>query len=321
MSTAAHVMIEMSNINKSYGRIQALNDVSFQVHEGEVLGLLGPNGAGKTTIMKILTCYTPPSSGSFKIGGIDGFDQPQKARSLIGYMPENNPLYLEMTVQGFLKFIGRTRSLSGSELQNRMEQVIEQCGLEKVRRRIIRHLSKGYRQRVGLAQAIIANPSILILDEPTIGLDPGQVVEMRERIKDMAGNRTVIFSSHILHEVSQVCDRVVIINHGQIVAQDPPRTLIQQLANSIDVDLEIKGETQKVLSVLRGVPGVRTAARGNTQRRYRVEVDQDEDIRVAISHAMASNGLGMLEMRVNELNLEDIFLHIIAHEQGGKTSS
>ena len=321
MSPAATAMIEMSNISKSYGRIQALKDVSFQVNEGEVLGLLGPNGAGKTTIMKILTCYTPPSSGSFKVGGVNGFEQPQRARALIGYMPENNPLYLEMTVQGFLKFIGRTKSLGGGDLHRRMGEVIEQCGLEKVRRRIIKHLSKGYRQRVGLAQAIIANPAILILDEPTIGLDPGQVVEMRERIKGMAGNRTVIFSSHILHEVSQVCDRVIIINHGQLVAQDPPRTLIQQLASSIDLDLEIKGEPRKILAILRGVPGVRTASRGSAPRRYRVEADQDEDIRIAISNAVSSNGLGMLEMRVNDLDLEDIFLHIIAHEQEGDASS
>jgi ABC-2 type transport system ATP-binding protein len=314
------VMIAIDKITKSYGGIQALKGVSFKVSEGEVLGLLGPNGAGKTTIMKILTCFTPPSSGSFTVGGVDGLEHPMEVQSLLGYMPENNPLYLEMTVRGFLIFIGRAKSLRGYALKNSVEQVIDQCGLENVINRIIKHLSKGYRQRVGLAKAILGDPSVLILDEPTIGLDPGQVVEMREKIKNMGKKHTIILSSHILPEVAQICDRVVIINRGLILAKDSPKTLIQQLTQQVDLRLEIDGEPQKVLNVLQQVRGVKSAVRGEGERRYRVEADQQDNVRAAIPRAVLENGLDLLEMRVNEMDLEDIFLSIVTHEEEAKKS-
>lgn len=313
-------MIEMEKIRKAYGPIQALNGVSFKVDEGEIVGLLGPNGAGKTTIFKILTCFTPPSSGMFQVKGLDGLEHPQEVQSLIGYMAENNPLYLEMTVRGFLTFIGGTKSLSGSALKSSIVQVIEQCGLEKVIHRIIKNLSKGYRQRVGLAKAIIGDPPILILDEPTIGLDPGQVVDMRETIKNMAGKRTIILSSHILSEVSQICERVIIINQGQILAKAPPKTLIQQLTKRINLDLEIKGDPQKVLNTLRQVQGVKNVAQGDKKHRYRVEVDQDENVRALVPKTLVNSGLDLLEMKVNEMDLEDIFLHIVAQGERAKAS-
>ena len=309
-------IIEIENISKSYGAIQALRDISLTVHEGEVLGLLGPNGAGKTTMMKIVTCFTPPSSGSFRVGGLDGLKEPLGVQSLIGYMPEHNPLYLEMTVRGFLSYVGRAKSLKREALRNSIQNSIHQCGLETVKDRIIKHLSKGYRQRVGFAQAIMGDPQVLILDEPTIGLDPGQVVEMRERIKAMGGKRTVIFSSHILSEVPQICDRVVIISQGRLLAKDPPKTLIEQLARNIDLELEIKGSPDKVIEVMRKVPGVISAHQADRPGRYKANVEHQGDVRARIARTVVENGLDLLEMRVREMDLEQIFLRIVAREKG-----
>lgn len=313
-------VIEMNQITKSYGLIKALRGIDLTARQGEILGLLGPNGAGKTTIMKILTCFTPPSSGAFKVGGLDGITNPLSVRSLTGYMPEHNPLYLEMAVSGFLGFIARAKSLTGSSHRDNVKRVIAQCGLEKVKHRIIKHLSKGYRQRVGLAQAMIGNPLVLILDEPTIGLDPGQVVEMRRLIKEMGERKTVILSSHILSEVSQICDRVVIIHQGKILAQDPPKTLIKQLAQSLEVGLEIRGEPQLVMKTLQKVRGVRSVVKGEGNNRFKAEVDRDEEVRSNIARALLEGGCDLLEMRVEEMELEEIFLHIVAHEEGKRQS-
>lgn len=309
------VVIEMNQITKSYGLIKALRGVNLTAREGEILGLLGPNGAGKTTIMKILTCFTPPTSGTFKVGGLDGRKGPLAVRSLIGYMPEHNPLYLDMTVKGFLGFIGRAKSLSRSSHRDHIERVLARCDLEKVKGRIIKHLSKGYRQRVGLAQAIIGDPLVFILDEPTIGLDPGQVVEMRKLINEMGERKTVILSSHILSEVSQICDRVIIIDEGQILAQDPPKALIQQLAWSLKVGLEIRGEPQRVMKALQRVRGVRSIVKGDGDNRFNAEVDRDEEVRSHIAKALFKEGFDLLEMRVEEIGLEDIFLHIVGHRE------
>jgi ABC-2 type transport system ATP-binding protein len=309
-------IIEIENICKSYGAIHALRNITLTVREGEVLGLLGPNGAGKTTMMKIVACFTPPSSGNFRVGGMDGSNEPLGVQSLIGYMPEHNPLYLEMTVRGFLTYVGRAKSLKRETLRSSIQNSIHQCGLETVKDRIIKHLSKGYRQRVGLAQAIMGDPQVLILDEPTIGLDPGQVVEMRERIKAMGGKRTVIFSSHILSEVSQICDRVAIISQGRLLAEDPPNTLIEQLARSIDLELEIKGSPEKVIEVIRKIPGVRTAHQVGRQGRYKANVEHQWDVRARIARSVVENGLDLLEMHVREMDLEQIFLRIVAHENG-----
>lgn len=314
------IVIEMNNITKSYGRIKALRGVNLTAKEGEILGLLGPNGAGKTTIMKILTCFTPPTSGTFKVGGLDGRRDSLAVRSLTGYMPEHNPLYLDMAVSGFLGFIGGAKSLTGSSRKDHIERVMAQCGLEKVKGRIIKHLSKGYRQRVGLAQAIIGDPLVLILDEPTIGLDPGQVVEMRRLIKEMGERKTVILSSHILSEVSQICDRVVIMNQGKILAQDPPKTLIQQLARSIEVGLEIRGEPQLVMTTLQKVRGVRSVVKGEGNNRFNAEVDRDEEVRSHIAKALLKEGFDLLEMRVKEMDLEDIFLHVVGHKERKRQS-
>ncbi len=316
MFKANSSIIEMKNISKTYGMIQALKAVNLDVYKGEILGLLGPNGAGKTTIMKILTCFTPPSLGTFSVGNLNGIENPLEVRSMIGYMPEHNPIYLEMTVRGFLTFVGRSKSLTGSTLREHIGKTLKQCSLERVKGRIIKHLSKGYRQRVGLAQAIIGDPPILILDEPTIGLDPGQVVELRERIKEMGGKRTVILSSHILSEVSQICDRVVIVSQGQIIAKDSPKTLIQQLAQSIELELEVKGQSHMVIKALEDVRGVRSVSKGDSARRYRVKTDREEEIRALVVRSLLSKNLDLLEMRVKEMDLEDIFLHVVAHEKG-----
>jgi ABC-2 type transport system ATP-binding protein len=223
-------MIEVRNLTKRYGDVVAIRDISFTAVNGQILGFLGPNGAGKTTTMRVITGFMPATSGSVKVAGFDIFDDSYEVRKRIGYLPENPPLYGDMTVTSYLRFVGRIRGIPKAELPDSVDRVLRTCGLAEVTGRVIGHLSKGFRQRVGLAQALIHNPSVLVLDEPTIGLDPRQIIEIRTLIKDLSGERTVILSTHILPEVSQLCDKVVIINEGRIVVDDTLANLTQQMS-------------------------------------------------------------------------------------------
>src|SRR5437016_9296246 len=239
-------MIEVSNLTKRYGPTLAVSEVSFEVQKGEILGFLGPNGAGKTTTMRIITGYMPASEGTVRLDGFDVFEKPLDVRRRIGYLPENPPLYLEMSVGGYLRFVAKIKGVPKDKLDSEVERVMERVSITDVKERIIAKLSKGYKQRVGLAQALLNDPPILILDEPTIGLDPKQIHEVREMIKALAGNHTVVLSTHILPEVEQTCHRVVIIDRGKIVAIDTPQNLRFQLQGAERVFMEIQGPASEI---------------------------------------------------------------------------
>ena len=267
-------MIEVNNVTKYFGNFPAITDIAFRVEPGEIVGFLGPNGAGKSTTMKIITGFLPPTEGSATVAGYDIVTESLDARRHIGYLPETVPLYSEMNVREYLDYMGKIRGMDAARIRSRIDDVVEICHLEDYYTSIIGKLSKGFRQRVGIAQAIIHEPDVLVLDEPTIGIDPIQVVETRQLIKDLGGEQTLIVSTHILPEVSQICERVIVIHEGQIVAIDEPDNLARRLLGRERVDLQVKGPQQEVLSVLASVPGVETADRINIQRgeipQYRV---------------------------------------------------
>jgi len=250
-------MIQVEHLTKCYGSLTAIEDVSFRVEAGEILGFLGPNGAGKTTTMRILAGFFPATEGRAEVAGYDVLTQPLEAKSRVGYLPENPPLYTEMSVDSYLRFVARIKGVRGTEIKRRINYVKERCGLVEEGERLIKHLSKGYRQRVGLAQALVHNPDVLILDEPTIGLDPKQIIEVRELIKGLGGDHTVILSTHILPEVSMTCERVIIINNGKIVAVDSPSNLTRQLSGGQRIDLEVSGPMDRLPQVLNRMPIVR----------------------------------------------------------------
>ena len=250
-------MISVESLTKRFADAQAVNQVSFRVEKGEILGFLGPNGAGKTTTMRMLTCYVPPTSGTAAVGGYDIYEQPVEVRRQVGYLPENVPLYGEMRVEEFLRFRARLKGVARSKLTSQLDYVTERCAVAEVLGRVIDHLSKGYRQRVALADALLHEPPILILDEPTVGLDPKQIRQVRELIRDLGREHTIILSSHILPEVEQVCGRVVIINRGKIVAQDRPEALRQAIAGAAYLDVEIRGDRSSILETLGRLPGVK----------------------------------------------------------------
>ncbi|GIS68568.1 MAG: ABC transporter ATP-binding protein [Chloroflexota bacterium] len=249
-------MIELDSITKYYGNYPAVTDISFRVEKGEILGFLGPNGAGKSTTMKIITGFVPPTEGTCSVAGSDILTDSLAARRHIGYLPETVPLYTDMTVSDYLEFMGRIRELKGQHLHKRVDAVVQICRLEEYFDTFISKLSKGFRQRVGIAQSIIHEPDVLILDEPTIGIDPIQVVETRELIKNLGGETTLIVSTHILPEVSMICERVIIIHEGQIVAVDKPENLATRLRGTERVELDVKGPTREIVTALEKVPGV-----------------------------------------------------------------
>jgi ABC-2 type transport system ATP-binding protein len=303
-------MIEVKNLTKKIGENQILNDISFTVKTGEILGFLGPNGAGKTTTMKIITSYWVPSSGSVSIDGIDNVADSIKTRAKIGYLPENVPLYEDMKVREYLKFVSEMRGLSGEKSKARLAEVAAACSIGGVMEKTIDELSKGYRQRVGLAQAIMGNPDVLILDEPTTGLDPNQIVEIRELIKKIGKEKTVIFSTHILSEVSAVCDRVIIINNGKIVGEGSPAELIGKTQAKEAVRVKVEGAPAAILAVLQKVSGVVSAqAAGNDGSAgiYEVETAAGVDDRGAINKALIVSGFNVLEISKTQVSLEDAF--------------
>jgi ABC-2 type transport system ATP-binding protein len=307
-------MIEAVQLTKFYDRNAALTEVSFQVNKGEILGFLGPNGAGKTTTMRILTGFIPPSSGTARVAGFDILTQSMEVRKRIGYMPENPPLYNEMTVSSFLKFISRLKRVPKSKEKQRMDYVIQKCSLETVHRRLIGHLSRGFRQRVGLAQALIQDPQVLILDEPTIGLDPSQIIEIRQLIRGLAGEHTVILSSHILPEVEQTCGRVVIINKGKIIAVDTPEKLSSSLRGANVYHLTVRRSSEELKAKLQTISGVKNV-RDEAPGVYILEAEKDQDVRENIVELVVQQKAGLLEFKSVAFTLEDVFVQLTTAEQ------
>lgn len=308
-------MIQVTNLVKVYGGRAVVDDVSFSVSKGEILGFLGPNGAGKTTTMRILTGYVPPTSGTASVAGFDVQEDPIEVKRRIGYLPEHPPLYREMVVRPFLRFVATIRGVPRADVNRRVDRAMERCGLASVSGRLIGNLSKGYQQRVGLAQAILHDPEVLILDEPTIGLDPTQIREIRDLIKGFAGDHTVILSTHILAEVTMTCSRVLIINDGRIAAQDTLEALAARGERTRRLQVRLARDGDGVAAALREVPGVLAVGRDvGGDGAWIVEYSGDRDPREAIAARAVERGWGLLEMRTLTLSLEDIFIRIIRGE-------
>ena len=309
-------MIEVRNITKRYGNLTAIDRVSFRVEKGQVLAFLGPNGAGKTTTMRILTCFMPSTEGSAHVAGFDCADQAEEVKKRIGYLPETPPVYQELTVTEYLCFVGRLRGLGGSHLTTGMDRVMERLSLGSVRQRLIANLSRGYRQRVGLAQALIHDPPVLILDEPTVGLDPKQIIEIRELIKSLAGSHSVILSTHILPEATAVCQRVVIINGGRIVAEDTPDQLSARLRRSEKISITLKVPPSNVTDRMREITGVEHVVATADAHTFVIECALGKDIREEVARFVVGQGWGLLEMKPVSMTLEDVFLRLTQHETG-----
>jgi ABC-2 type transport system ATP-binding protein len=310
-------VIEVQHLTKRYGRVTAVDDVSFRVERGEILGFLGPNGAGKTTTMRILTGFMPATDGKAIVAGFDVFDQPIEAKRRTGYLPETPPLYPDMSVIEYLRFVAKIKGVPPGERTARIKQVMERTRIADVADRQCAKLSKGYRQRVGLSQAIIHNPDVLILDEPTAGLDPKQIIETRELIKELAGDHTIILSTHILPEVSQTCQRVVIINKGKVVAIDTPDNLTARLRGSETLYVQVDAGDTDAASVLTLVPGVTRVAeseRRNGLVGYEVDSETGRDVRRDLARAVVTSGWGLLELRPMRMSLEEIFLSLTTDE-------
>jgi ABC-2 type transport system ATP-binding protein len=312
-------VIQVENLTKDYGGVRAVDSISFEVKKGEILGFLGPNGAGKTTTMRVLTCFLPATSGTAKVAGFDVFEQSMDVRKRIGYLPENPPLYPEMTVQSYLDFVARIKNVPADKRRQAVGRALEMCRVEDHRNMLIRKLSRGYRQRVGLAQALVHNPEVIVLDEPTVGLDPKQIIEVRHLIKNLAGEHTIILSTHILPEVSMTCDRVVIINEGRLVAEDTPENLTTQLKGGEIVHLEVKAEADGLKQALGDIDGVRhieTQLIDNVGRlSVRVESEPGRDLRSVLAAKVVQSGYELYELRAVSLSLEDIFLKLTTQEE------
>lgn len=301
----------IQNLTKIYGEQKAINNISFTVQTGEIVGFLGPNGAGKSSTMKIATCYLPPTSGRVLVGGFDVVEQPMSVKQITGYLPEHNPLYLDLYVHEYLAFIGGLYGLRGARLKDRTREMIELCGLTNEQNKRIETLSKGYRQRVGLAQALLHDPKVLILDEPTSGLDPNQLVEIRKLIKDISRNKTVIFSTHIMQEVQALCDRVVVINKGELVADDTLTNLLRRDGKGTTLLAEFEGNvTAQQLAALKGVRQV-TVVEGF---KFRITTDGETDLRPEIFRFAADNNLSLIGLKQEESSLENIFRELTAQD-------
>jgi ABC-2 type transport system ATP-binding protein len=313
-------MIEVEHLSKTYGSTPAIQDVTFEAQPGEILGFLGPNGAGKTTTMRILAGYLPATEGTARVAGYDVHSESMAVRQRIGYLPESPPLYPDMTVQGFLNFVARLKGVPGDLRQRRAQIAMDHCGLLDKRKVLIRKLSKGYRQRVGIAQAIIHDPPVIILDEPTVGLDPRQINEVRQLIKGLAGSHTIILSTHILPEVSMTCDRVTIINRGQVVATDTPDNLTARLSGEVIYDVEIKGDLARAQQLLEELASVRQVSYLSNEHlpehhhRLRISGEVDRAVGGAIASALVSAGLELHELRRQQATLEDVFLNLTTTE-------
>jgi ABC-2 type transport system ATP-binding protein len=310
-------VIEVQHLTKRYGRVTAVEDVSFRVERGEILGFLGPNGAGKTTTMRILTGYMPATEGKAIVAGFDVFDQPVEAKRRTGYLPETPPLYPDMTVAEYLTFVARIKGVPSNERLQRIRGVMERTRIADMANRMCSKLSKGYKQRVGLAQALIHNPDVLILDEPTAGLDPKQIIETRQLIKALAGDHTIILSTHILPEVSQTCQRVVIINKGHVVAVDTPDNLTARLRGNETMYVQVDAGGVDATGALTRVPGVMRVAESDRRNGivgYEVESGSGHDVRRDLARAVVASGWGLLELRPMRMSLEEVFLSVTTEE-------
>ncbi len=317
-------MIQVEHLTKYYGPVAAIQDVSFSVDKGEIVGFLGPNGAGKPTTIRILACFMPAGRGTAKVAGYDVFTESLEVRRRIGYLPEHVPLYNDMPVAAYLDFVAEVKGMGRAERRRCVAEVMERCLITDVQHRLVGRLSKGYRQRVGLAQALVNDPEVLILDEPTIGLDPKQIIEIRSLIKSLAGQHTVILSTHILPEVSMVCSRVIIINQGQIVAVDSPENLTARLSRSHRILVQVEGPAEAVLAELRRLPGVLSVdqkALVNGIGTFVVESAQDRDVRRDLSTTIVGRGWGLLELRGMGMTLEDIFIKLVTREEAAASET
>jgi ABC-2 type transport system ATP-binding protein len=314
-------MIEVEHLTKYYGPIAAIQDLSFQVSTGEILGLLGPNGAGKTTTMRILSGFMPATSGRAVVAGYDVFSQALEVRRRVGYLPENVPLYREMTVRSYLHFVAEAKGIPSRQCAPKVSAVMEACGVHDMARRLIGSLSKGYRQRVGLAQALLNNPPVLILDEPTVGLDPKQIIEIRQIIKDLRHEHTVILSTHILPEVGVTCDRVVIISGGQVTAIDTPDNLTDRAQHHRRIHLEVHGPEAAVLAHLQCLDGVeqveKNGASPDGASTYTLATTKERDVRAEVAQAIVQQGWQLLELRPIRLSLEEVFVQLVTEEDEG----
>jgi ABC-2 type transport system ATP-binding protein len=306
-------MIQVQNLTKRYGPTLAVSDVSFEVQKGEILGFLGPNGAGKTTTMRVITGYLPPSAGRVRVADYDVVEEPLEAKRRTGYLPESPPVYPDMTVAEYLAFVARIKGVPRREIRQRAGEVSEKCAITEVQTKQIGKLSRGYRQRVGLAQALIHNPDVLVLDEPTAGLDPKQIIETRELIKGLAGQHTIILSTHILPEVSKTCQRVVVINAGKVVAVGAPDELTRRLQGFETVQVTAEGPAPELISKLQSVPGVNLVEpREACGSRVTLEVQSEKgrDVRAELARAVVESGWPLFELKTSGLSLEDIFLKL-----------
>jgi ABC-2 type transport system ATP-binding protein len=312
-------LIEIKNVTKRFGQHLAVDNLNFTVNEGEILGFLGPNGAGKSTTMNIITGYISATEGTVTVDGYDILDNPEEVKKRIGYMPEFPPLYLDMTVREYLNFVFEIKKVDLKNRKQEMDRILELVRITDVRDRLIKNLSKGYKQRVGLAQALVGNPPVLILDEPTVGLDPKQIIEIRNLIKQLGRKHTIILSSHILPEVSAVCQRVVIINKGRIVASDTPENLSKRLGESSKLTLRIAAPERQAVKVLRDVAGIKYVEAQGVREPDTIDVwieaEKDIDVRRPVFNALSRAGYPILQMKSMDLTLEDIFLQVTTQEK------
>ncbi len=307
-------MIEVQNLSKHYGSVKAVDDVSFRAEAGEILGFLGPNGAGKTTTMRIITGYMPATEGKASVAGFDVFEQPLEAKRRTGYLPETPPLYPDMTVREYLTFVARIKGLR-KDIKDRVDAVMKKTWVSDMANRHCAKLSKGYKQRVGLAQALIHNPEVLVLDEPTAGLDPKQIIETRQLIRELAGSHTIVLSTHILPEVAQTCQKVVIINKGRVVAIDTPDALTERMHGAQTLFVQAQGPVEDIQRSIRSLPGVvNVSLTDNTPGGFHVDSEKGIDIRREVAEAIVRGGWGLLELRPMRMSLEDIFLSLTTEE-------
>ena len=311
-------MIQVDNLTKRYGPVTAIHDVSFSVDKGRIVGFLGPNGAGKSTTMKILSCFMPATGGTARVAGYDVFSQSLEVRRRIGYLPENAPLYPDLSVASYLDFVAEIKGVGRGDRRGRVADVMERCFVTEMQNRLIGKLSKGYRQRVGLAQALLGDPEVLILDEPTIGLDPRQIAEIRALIRSLAGQHTVILSTHILPEVSMVCDGVIIINHGRIVAQGTESELVQQVFPTARVEVRVAKASGDVAAALRAVPGVvavEPLVSRDGSAGFVIESEHGRDVRGELVRLVTGRGWELQELHQVGMSLEEVFIRVVAGEQ------
>ena len=312
-------MIKLENVTKNYGKFEALKGISFEIKEGEIVGLLGPNGAGKSTTMNIITGFIEQTSGTVTIDGNDILKKPKKAKKLIGYMPEGVPLYSDLTVKEFVKYMAELKGVPRKEIKEKVEKALQDAGLTEVQNKLTRNLSRGYKQRVSLAGTLVADPKVLILDEPTVGLDPKQVAEIREVIKKLGKNHTVILSSHILSEVSQICNRVIIINKGKIVAIDTPENLEKRVETKNLIYITVEDEENKVLTMKEKIEGIKEIRLEKTKedgtKQYSIEAKEGVDLRKTIFAGFAKENITIFEMKQADITLEDAFMKLI---EGGE---